>query len=230
MLCLNFVERIMNKQSRMDSASLELSYEHVIDDICDLKWSHLDRDGLINVAWLYYYFSVQFRENLEIARSLYPNDNQLKQLDQGERDTSNLSPWPGVAEVGERMNHDEFMRRTLKLTTIEASRQHRLESLGESYLMGVRAMDRMTRASSIASYEDGGLEKVFRAILKARDWNDPLLEAFKHFLTEHIRFDSDPEQGHGALCRHLKPDDRILPLWAAFKQIFVEGVPDLKSH
>jgi len=224
-----FVERIMNKQSRIDLASVELSYEHVIDDICNLKWAHLDREGLINVAWLYYYFSVQFRENLEIARGLYPDDEQLKQHDHGERDTSNLSPWPGVATVGEKMHHDEFMRRTLRLTTIEASRQRRLEAIGESYLAGVRAMDKMTRASSIASYEDGGLEKVFRAILKARDWNDPLLEAFKHFLTEHIRFDSDPDGGHGALCRNLQPDDRILPLWVAFKKIFVEGAPGLNT-
>ena len=54
-----------------------------------------------------------------------------------------------------------------------------------------------------------------------------LLQAFKHFLTEHIRFDSDPEQGHGALCRHLTPNDRILPLWTAFKEILVEAAPGL---
>src|SRR5450631_2067774 len=67
------------------------------------------RQGLINVAWVYYYFSVQFRENLEIARSLYPDDDRLLQLDHGERDTDNLSPWPGVAAAWEKMNHDEFM-------------------------------------------------------------------------------------------------------------------------
>jgi hypothetical protein len=36
-------------------------------------------------------------------------------LDHGERDTDNLSPWPGVAKAGEKMNRDEFMRRTLEL-------------------------------------------------------------------------------------------------------------------
>ena len=115
------------------------------------------------------------------------------------------------------MNHDEFMRRTLKLTTIASTTQRRLEAIGKSYLANVRSMDDMTRALSIASYEDGGLEKVFTAILRAPDWNDPLLQAFRHFLTEHIRFDSDPEKGHGSLCRHLKPDDRILPLWTAIQ-------------
>jgi hypothetical protein len=220
------------EQTQLDTAhkaSTEFSYGKVIDDICNLKWSHLDREGLTNVAWVYYYFSVQFRENLEIARSLYPDDDRLLQLDHGERDTNNLSPWPRVAATGEKMNHDEFMRRTLKLTTVAAERQRRLEEIGKTYLTKVRSMDRMSRAVSIASYEDGGLENVFRAIVTAQDWDGPLLQAFKHFLTEHIRFDSDPEQGHGALCRHLTPNDRILPLWIAFKEILVEAAPGLAT-
>ena len=75
-----------------------------------LDWGKLTEEDLIGVAWVYYYFSIQFRESLEIARQLYPADQQLQELDRGERNTDNLSPWPGVASVGERMNHDEFMR------------------------------------------------------------------------------------------------------------------------
>lgn len=209
------------------TGSARTAIKEVINEICDLRWSRLTQDDLISVAWIYYYFSVQFRENLEIARDLYPDDVRLQQLDQGERDTDNLSPWPGVAEIGERMNHDEFMRRTLNLTGIAESRRRRLVSIGESYLASVRALDKVSRALSIASYEDGGLEKVFRAILKAQCWDGSLLLAFEHFLAEHVRFDSDPEQGHGALCRHLTPDDRVLPLWTAFRQILVESAPGL---
>jgi hypothetical protein len=208
-------------------ASVGFEYQRVIDDICGLKWDRVGREDLISVAWVYYYFSVQFRENLEIARELYPDDALLLQLDHGERDTDNLSPWPGVAAAGERMNHDEFMRRTLTLTSIPESRRRRLEAIGQSYLAELRAKDRMSRATSIASYEDGGLEKVFGAIVTAQNWDGALLEAFKHFLIEHIKFDSDPEQGHGALCRHLTPDDRILPFWTAFKKILVEAAPGL---
>jgi hypothetical protein len=39
-------------------------------------------------------------------------------------------------------------------------------------------MDKMTRALSLASYEDGGLESVFKAILKARRWDGALSGAF----------------------------------------------------
>jgi hypothetical protein len=219
-----------NGQSRLAHSEFKaFAYEQVIDDICDLNWINLTQDDLINVAWIYYYFSVQFRESLEVARKLYPDDDRLRQLDQGERDTDNLSPWPGVAAIGERMNHDEFMRRTLTLATISETRRRKLTAIGETYLTKIRAMDDDSRACALASYEDGGLEKVFRAILKAPYWSNPPLKAFQHFLAEHIRFDSDPEQGHGALCRHLTPDDRVHPLWAEFKQMFIQAVPRLAA-
>jgi hypothetical protein len=213
--------------SRQNANQKTPVYKRVIDDICDLDWGKLTEEDLIGVAWVYYYFSIQFRESLEIACHLYPADQQLQELDRGERNTDNLSPWPGVASVGERMHHDEFMRRTLGLSKISRRRQRNLESIGEAYLSMVRATDRKVRALALASYEDGGLESVFRAILTAPKWNEPLLLAFKHFLVEHIKFDSDPEQGHGALCRHLPPDDRVSPLWEEFRKMLVKAATRL---
>ena len=206
----------------------QFAYQTVVADICDLPWARLSRDDLVNAAWAYYYFSIQFRENLETARRSHPADPQLLELDQGERDTDNLSPWPGVAASGEKMHHDEFMRRTLKLDPIEAGRQQRLEALGAAYLKTVRAADDRSKTLSISSYEDGGLERLFKAMLTAPHWDTPLLAAFKHFLAEHIRFDSDPDAGHGALCRHLPPDDSVLPLWQALQHIFAAAAPGLR--
>jgi hypothetical protein len=204
-------------------------YEQVIQDICALNWTALTQDDVIGVAWVYYYFSIQFRECLETACKLYPDDPQLQELDRGERNTDNLSPWPGVAAVGERMHHDEFMRRTLQLTPISPQRQRSFETIGEAYLSKVRATDPKIKALALASYEDGGLESVFRAMLTARQWDDTLLQAFKHFLVEHIKFDSDPDAGHGALCRHLPPDDRVAPLWEEFWQMLVKAAPRLSQ-
>ncbi len=212
-----------------DEETGRFAYKKVLDDICNLNWSSLSSDELINVAWAYYYFSTQFRENLEVALSFYPNDERLLELDRGERDTDNLSPWPGVAAPGEKLHHEEFMRRTLTLTPIPEARKRALQAMGEAYLKKVRSVDKMTKAISLAAYEDGGLEAVFRSIVKAKHWNGELLGAFKHFLVGHIALDSDPVGGHGALCRHIRPDDRILPLWIAFKQIFVEAAPSLAS-
>jgi hypothetical protein len=79
---------------------------------------------------------------------------------------------------------------------------------------------------SLSSYEDGGLETVFRAILEALDWESPALGAFHHFLVEHIRLDSGE---HGGLCRHLVADDRIAPLWRAFRNLLVGAAPRLAA-
>jgi hypothetical protein len=207
----------------------EFAFEAIVRQICRLNWTALSDENLISVAWVYYYFSIQFRESLEIARQLYPEDPRLLQLDLGERDTDNLSPWPGIAAAKEKMNHDEFMRRTIGLTELSEDRRRDLTAIGQTYLSRVRATDPDTMALALASYEDGGLESVFRAILTAPHWDGPLLEAFKHFLVKHIEFDSDPEHGHGALCRHLSPDDRILPLWAEFKQMLITAAPPLTS-
>ena len=115
-------------------------YEQVIDEICDLNWAELNEEDLIRVAWAYYHFSVQFRECLEAARELYPDDERLLELDHGERNTDNLSPWPGVATVGEKMNHDEFMRRTLELARIPEIGRTALAAVGNAYLKKVRAI------------------------------------------------------------------------------------------
>ena len=221
--------QLTQRLAERERTANQFAFKTVIDDICNLDWEHLSNAGVINVAWAYYYFSTQFRENLEIARKLLPDDERLKELERGERDTDNLSPWPGVAATGEKMHHDEFMRRTLTLIPVSRTRRRALQSMGQSYLEHARSMDDMTRAMSIASYEDGGLEAVFKSILRAPNWDGLLHGAFHHFLSEHIRFDSDPDAGHGALCRHLAPDDRILPLWSAFRGILIEAAPSLRA-
>ena len=125
------------------------------------------------------------------------------------------------------MNHDEFMHRIITAAPLPETVRARLESEAAAYRQVVESMDPTVRAMSIASYEDGGLERVFRAILQAPDWDGPAQRAFHHFLAEHIRFDSDAEQGHGALSRHMPVDDRILPLWTAFARLLVGSVPAL---
>ena len=202
-------------------------YPKVIAGICELQWSSLSQEDMESATWAYYFFSIQFRESLKAARSLYPDDEKLIQLEREECDTDNLSPWPGVGASGEKMNHDEFMRRTLGLQQVEPGRASALRAFGQSYLATTRAVDVAGRAASIASYEDGGLENVFKAILTYSRWDGPMLRAFEHFLAEHIRFDSDPEQGHGALSRHITVDDSVLPLWQAFYDILVASAPGL---
>jgi hypothetical protein len=104
-----------------------------------------------------------------------------------------------------------------------------VDKLGRAYLAAIQTVSPVVRAMSIASYEGGGLERVFRAFLSAPDWNNAALKAFQHFLTEHIRFDSDPEHGHGTLSRHLDPDERVIPLWTEFESLLIKSVPKLAT-
>jgi hypothetical protein len=209
------------------NASPRFVFHSVIDGICRMAWDELDSDEVMRVAKAYYYFSIQFRENLEIARALHPADPKLAELWEGECDTDNLSPWPGVAAPGERMNHDEFMRRLLDFHP--ADRNGKLIEAGLVYLEKTRQIDDGARASSIASYEDGGLSRVFGAMLRAPHWYGRGQRAFRFFLEEHIRFDSDDGAGHGELSRHLPVDDRILPLWTAFRDLLTTAVPRLTT-
>jgi hypothetical protein len=205
-------------------------YQPVIDEICDLQWSSLDPGQLSAVAWAYYYFSIQFRESLECTFAMHPDDPQLQCLVREECATDNLSPWPGVAALNEKMDHNEFMRRLLRLSPIDPEVRANIEVAGRLYLARIAQVDDGTKAMGIASYEAGGLESVFRSILGARHWNTPLLEAFRHFLVMHIDFDSDPDEGHGALVRHFIPDDRIRCLWVAFRDLLVAAVPQLMDR
>jgi hypothetical protein len=202
-------------------------FHSVIDGICRMAWDQLDGDEVMRVATAYYFFSVQFRESLEVARDRHPDDKKLGELWEGECDTVNLSPWPGIAAAGERMNHDEFMRRVLELHP--AGRDRRLVRAGLAYLQKTRDMDAAARAASIASYEDDGLSRVFGAMLRAPHWSGTGQRAFRFFLEEHIRFDSDDGAGHGQLSRHLPVDDRVLPLWIAFRDLMVTAVPKLAT-
>jgi len=206
--------------------SLADRYTKVIDEIEGLNWPELTREELMAACAAYYFFSVQFVDAVDIACELYPTDAKLIELRHGECDTDNLSPYPGVAEPGERMNHDEFMRRTVAMSSLDQDTRSRIETLGREYLATVRQFDPVTRAMSLSSYEDGGLEKVFAAMLTAKDWNEPSLGAFRHFLVEHIKLDSGE---HGGLCRHLVADDRILPLWEAFRNLLVAAAPRLAA-
>ena len=202
-------------------------YQPVVSEIAALGWQYLTSNDLMAVAWAYYYFSIQFRESLNLSCEAYPNDPCLLALRDGECDTDNLSPYPDVAKAGERMNHDEFMRRTLRLMNFDGHDQARLTQIGLRYLAATRKLPAHARAMSIPTYEDGGLETVFRAILTAPNWEHSSLKAFRHFLEAHIQFDSDIENGHGALSRHLRPDGETLLLWTYFRDLLLGAVPSL---
>jgi len=199
------------------------------NEICGLNWVDLTQPDVVSVAWAYYYFSIQFRENLQIACMLFPDDPKLARLKLEECDTDNLSPYPGIALAGEKLDHDEFMRRALALSPVPDT-TNPFHVPGEQYLREVRAINPEMRALSIVEYENGGLQRLFNSILETPCYDDPLVRAFRFFMTEHIRFDSDPIEGHGALSRHITGDGNIKPLWDAFRRLLLACTPNLQPR
>ena len=208
-------------------AAIPPTTAQTIATIVNRDWRNLSEAEMISATWAYYFFSVQFRENLEIAADFFPEDNNLRKLLGEESNTDNLSPYPGIAAPGERLDHDEFMRRALDLAPVTPAQRHDYEQAGALYLARVRDIEPITRALSISSYEDGGLEQLFTAMLTAPDHDHPTLRAFRYFMVQHIAFDSDPEQGHGQLSRQLPPSEDVVDLWIAFQDILLELTPRL---
>src|SRR5579862_3746015 len=99
------------------------AFPRIIDEICRFDWQSLSSQEVKQIAHAYYYFSIQFRENLEAACRLYPHDEKLLELHKGECNTDNLSPWPEVTARNERLNHDEFVRRLLVIDAFEQTGQ-----------------------------------------------------------------------------------------------------------
>jgi len=216
-------EGAVHLASGRNDGKIYFYFEQLIEEICGLPWERLNADEILRVALAYYYFSIQFRENLEIACRLNPRNRLLKVLHREECNTANLSPCENIAAEGEAMNHDEFMRRLLALQPIPDASA--IERNGQSYLALVRSMDDSARAKSIRSYEDGGLFRVFSSMLRAPNWDGEGQRAFRHFLELHISFDSAEATGHGALSRHIALDDSIAPLWLAFRDLLRSAVP-----
>ena len=204
--------------SRSDSGAEDsherhaFAFESVIDGICAMPWERLSGDDILCVAKAYYFFSIQFRENLEIACGLRPRDANLRSLRQGECDTDNLSPYPGVTAPGERLDHDEFMKRLLAMQPLDADSF--IGNLGRAYLGRMRDMAPMARATSIASYEDGGLSRVFAAMLRAPGWGGAGRGPSPFFFQHTPPFTPDNKGGQGGPPRRLPPATS-LPLRAA---------------
>jgi hypothetical protein len=201
-------------------------FERIIIEICSAQWRLATVEQLLNVCHAYYCFSVQFRENFEIACRLYPNDNKLIRLSKEECNTDNLSPWAGIAQPTDKLDHYEFIRRALLLEP-QRRRPASLDDIGISYLIKIREINPISRAKSIASYEDNGLRRIFLSILEAPHWDGPILEAFRFFLLKHLEFDSGAESEHGSLSRHLVPDCSVMALWRALKDLLDAAVPEI---
>jgi hypothetical protein len=86
----------------------------------------------------------------------------LIELCAGECDTDTLSPYPRVATVGEKMNHDEFMRRAVAMSSLDGDTQARQGREPRPCVSYENSQDgRVTKAMSLSSHEMAGWRRCF---------------------------------------------------------------------
>ena len=64
----------------MVGAATVSAEDSAVARICSLDWRDRSEEEMVAVAWAYFYFSIQFRENLEICCDYYPGALALSRL------------------------------------------------------------------------------------------------------------------------------------------------------
>lgn len=199
-----------------------------INRVCDIGWETLNEQQMTSAVWMFYFRSVQFRENLEAAIRLHPDNQNLRTLTEEELHTNNLSPYNGIAAEGEYLDHDTFLKRIIETHPIPPEKRQYLENLGKEYLDSMTKMPDEIKAMCLVSSEDGGSSKIYTNILTSPQncWKSNGMQAFRHFLQKHVEFDSTEgeDTGHGMLVRKLGIDDRVAPMLDKFADCLEDAI------
>ncbi len=167
-------------------------YKAIVQRIRGLDWRKLSTCELEMLMILSAYSAKEFAESLRIALKLYPDNPKLNEMAGGEIATENIS----FGDYNQKGDHVDFLEHFIVKYKI-SELYPEANKAGELYLSQVRLLSDSVRAMSVFSRENE-LPKIFELILEARDWSKPILTAYKHYLTEHIRLDT-MEGGHAEL-------------------------------
>lgn len=167
-------------------------YKQIVRVIAGLKWENLSTAELQGLMVLSAFAAREFAESLRIALEIYPESSNFQEMARGEINTDNLM-FGGYSQNGD---HADFLWHFVDKHGF-VNLYPEVKKAGEIYLSQVRTLSNEVRAMSVVSRERE-LPGIFRRVLEAKDWSAPGLDAFRYYLTEHIRLDS-MEGGHGDL-------------------------------
>lgn len=193
-----------------------LEYKTVVEKIKSLNWENLDNQELQQLMYLSHVSAREFAEALRIALKLYPENENLQEMARGELQTNNLS----FGDYQAKGDHADYLGHFLEKMEVP---KH-LTILGDLYQAACRELDDKTRAMSIFSREEE-LSGIFERILKAKDWSTSELTAFRHYLEQHIAFDSN-KGGHHDLTKEFPIDDSVKPFYEARLNMY-RAIPKL---
>lgn len=197
----------METTPQKDSPEDVLGYKGVVDRIRNLRWENLDAANLQRLMYLSYVSAREFAAALRMALELYPDNMSLREMAEGELETSNLS-YEGYKARGD---HADFLDHFIEKECIQADVA--LERSANEYLEACNSLANNVRAMTIFSREKE-LPGIFKRILEAPNWAGPGLTAFRYYLDMHIKIDTQ-EGGHGDLTADFPIDERVKPFYEA---------------
>lgn len=178
-----------------------MTYHDIIEEIVHLSWNKLNAKDLQRLMYASEALSREMAEAVRCGLQLHPEDRFLQEMAKGEIGTSNIS----FQDFRRKADHSEFLLHFLNKSEFRPDEALKKET--QNYLDLCRDFSAEVRLMTVVSREKE-LPPVFAAILDAQDWEAPGLDAYKYFLTEHVRLDSE-EAGHHELIKHIPTDERI---------------------
>ena len=146
---------------------------------------------------------MEFADSLRQAEKLYPNDERLKEMINGELKTDNMV-WEDYSDRGD---HWQFLDHFIKKLHLEPSKKKMVSTMKE-YPKAVERLSDSERAMTVFSREEE-LTLIFYKIVEAHDWDGLGLGFYRHYLESHIAFDSGVK-GHHYLTQHFPLHEEVL--------------------
>jgi hypothetical protein len=178
-----------------------MSYKDLVQRIADLDWAAAVPSDVVLLSRC---TALEFAESLRLADKLYPNDERLKEMMEGELKTSNMV----FEDYREKGDHWEFLDYFVKKKDLHPSRVGIETAMAEYTRELVDHFSETERAMTVFSREKE-LTSIFQKIVEAHDWDGIGFGFYKHYLESHISFDSG-EGGHHYLTKHFPLHESVL--------------------
>lgn len=173
----------------------------VIEQIVRLPWKEMNP---YVIAYASLGTGEEFAESLICAQEIFPDNNLLNQVIEGELWTDNLQ-FEHYASSG---HHVHFLFDFFLTKGLFPQVSTKVADAVVVYLEYVRSLTKEQRAMTVFSREQE-LPVIFSAILKSHSWDGLGLSFYAHYLSKHIEWDSG-ENGHGDLIKDFDLDIDVL--------------------
>lgn len=177
-----------------------MNHKDLVHQIANLNWAGASPDDIILLSLC---TAKEFAESLRMGLSLYPEDQRLKEMAEGELQTDNMT----LSDYRHRGDHWEFLDHFIIKFGIQP-RNEKIKVAMTKYLESIGSMTPQDRAMTIFSREEE-LTQIFNELVNAHPWDSIDRGFYKYYLKQHILFDSG-ENGHAWLTKHFPLSEPVL--------------------